>query len=153
MIARADYDLGGGVISVAGLDIKAKQREMGLVPPASPMIPKPAPGTPATKSDKGDDKKTRTEQADKVREVILALEQEAAQLGRTSDAQELYNALAKAGVNLESDQGQAIAAAVNARRKSCKAGPVPKSAISNGPIPGAPGMSAPVSAISGRLKR
>ncbi|WP_119309636.1 phage tail tape measure protein [Cohaesibacter haloalkalitolerans] len=113
LIARADYDLGGGAISVAGLDIKSKQREMGLIPPASPMIPKPAPGSPSTKPDKGDDKKTRTEQVDKVHEVILALEQEAAQLGRTSGEQELYNALAKAGVNLESDQGQAIAAAVN----------------------------------------
>ena len=32
LIAQADYDLGGGVISVAGLDIKAKQRELGLIP-------------------------------------------------------------------------------------------------------------------------
>ncbi|WP_319568961.1 hypothetical protein [Cohaesibacter marisflavi] len=53
------------------------------------------------------------QQADKVQEVILALEQQAQQLGRTSDEQELYNALAKAGVSLQSEEGQAIAAAVN----------------------------------------
>ncbi|MCV6576266.1 MAG: phage tail tape measure protein [Cohaesibacter sp.] len=53
------------------------------------------------------------QRANKVRDVMLALEQEAAQLGRTSEAQELYNALARAGVSLESEQGQAIAAAVS----------------------------------------
>lgn len=45
-------------------------------------------------------------------DVIQGLRDEAAQLGRTSDAQELYNALQSAGVSLESRQGQAIKEAV-----------------------------------------
>nr|WP_320142403.1 hypothetical protein [uncultured Cohaesibacter sp.] len=113
LIAQADYDLGGGVISVAGLDIKAKQRELGLIPQET-RTPKPKPddnGGGGSGTGGGDDKKSRA-QTDKVQEVILALEHQAAQLGRTSDEQELYNALAKAGVSLESEQGQAIAAAV-----------------------------------------
>nr|WP_321457186.1 hypothetical protein [uncultured Cohaesibacter sp.] len=64
-------------------------------------------------SGSGSGSRIKADQVDKVHDVILALEQEAAQLGRTSDEQELYNALAKAGVSLQSDEGQAIALAVN----------------------------------------
>ena len=118
LIAKADFDLGGGAISVAGLDVKAIQRELGLIAPASPMIPKPSPHAKTTKpnsgggSGSGSGSRIKADQANKVHEVILALELEAAQLGRTSDEQEIYNELAKAGVARESEQGQAIVAAV-----------------------------------------
>ncbi len=114
-IAQADYDLGGGAISVAGLDLKAIQKRMGLVAsavePFTPITPKKPGNKPGSKPKKNsaDDP---VKQADKVRQVILELEHEAAQLGRVSDEQELYNALKKAGVSLHSEQGQAVAQAV-----------------------------------------
>ncbi|WP_319528987.1 hypothetical protein [uncultured Cohaesibacter sp.] len=61
----------------------------------------------------GDDEKAQ-KKLDRIQDVILALEEEAQQLGRTSNAQELYNALKQAGVSLESEEGQAIAEAVTA---------------------------------------
>jgi|GEM_PF-902815 len=53
-------------------------------------------------------------QRDRAADVIANLQFELDQLGRTTDSQRLYNELLRAGVTLESEQGQAIAAAVSA---------------------------------------
>lgn len=47
---------------------------------------------------------------DKIRETVAALEHEASQVLRTAEAQELFNNLKRAGVNLDSEAGQNIAA-------------------------------------------
>lgn len=52
-------------------------------------------------------------QAEAVARLIENLKHEQAQLGRTAEEQELYNALKSVGVELESEYGQAIAAAVS----------------------------------------
>lgn len=51
-------------------------------------------------------------EAQRILDVVRSLEFEAEQLGRTKDQQELYNALSRAGVAVESEQGKAIQAAV-----------------------------------------
>ncbi|PLW76801.1 phage tail tape measure protein [Cohaesibacter celericrescens] len=111
LIAKADHDLGGGAIAVSGLDIKDVQKRLGLVSDKPTLKP---PKIKPDDDEKDEDKPSKglTQRANKVREVVLALELEAQQLGRTSDQQELYNALSQAGVSLEGEQGQAIASAV-----------------------------------------
>jgi len=63
-------------------------------------------------------------QAEAVQRVIDSLIHEREQLGRTAEEQELYNQLKSAGVELEGEYGQAIAAAVSelqAKRKEIEA--------------------------------
>ena len=79
---------------------------------------------PRGSSRRDDAAKAAERQAEQVLKVVQSLEQEAAQLGRTASEQELYNALTRAGVTLESEHGQAIRDAVGAlqvKREAVKA--------------------------------
>lgn len=89
-------------------------RRQGYIPPGTaptPVIPpaKPAiipPSTPPGTGNGGIDPKKAIDS------VIQALRFEGEQLGRTAAKQELYNRLKAAGVTLDSEAGQAIAALV-----------------------------------------
>jgi hypothetical protein len=86
--------------------------EGGSKPATPPPPPKPPAILPPTGGGSGGGTGGDDDRQKKIAAVITALRFEGDQLGRTAQQQELYNRLKQAGVDLDSKEGQAIAALV-----------------------------------------